>query len=82
MMNRPHFFRREIGTAWYGRHVIQIRCNAHTNQFLQLYKSLHAPTEPTNPNCSETLAQYLSIGYELIGVTPLSHNEVLYVLRK
>ncbi|QOR65166.1 hypothetical protein IM538_15170 [Cytobacillus suaedae] len=83
MLNHHNLFKwREIGTAWHGRHVILIRCNAYTNQFLQLDKSLHAPTEPTHSNCAETLAQYLSIGYELIGISQLSQSEVLYVLRK
>ncbi len=83
MKNNQYFFnRREIGTAWHGRHVILIRCNVYTNQFIQLDKSLHAPTEPAHSNCAETLAQYFSIGYELIGVNALSQSEVLYVLRK
>lgn len=83
MINHQQVFKwREIGTAWHGRHVIMIRCNVYTNQFLQLNKSLHAPTETPHSNCAETLAQYFSIGYELIGLTALSQSEVLYVLRK
>ncbi|MDF0725746.1 hypothetical protein PY093_03335 [Cytobacillus sp. S13-E01] len=74
--------RPEIGTAWYGRHVVIIRCNPYLNKFLEIAKSLHAPTELPNENCAETLAQYFSIGYELLEVTAISQNEVLYILRK
>lgn len=69
-----------IGTAWMGRHVVIIHCNPQTNQFLKIDKSLHAPTEPPNQNCAETLAQFFSIGYHLVGITPLNEKEVLYVL--
>jgi hypothetical protein len=69
-----------IGTAWYGKHVVVIRCNPYTNQFLGLHKSLHAPTEPPNPNCAETLAQYFSIGYRLLGFNKISENELYYIL--
>ncbi|MFS0823052.1 hypothetical protein [Bacillus sp. 1P02SD] len=73
---------REIGTAWYGRHVVLISCNPLTNQFLQIHKSLHAPTEPPHPNCAETISQFLSIGYKIAAIATLSHNEVQYVLVK
>ncbi|MBM7663228.1 hypothetical protein JOC85_004099 [Bacillus mesophilus] len=73
---------REIGTAWYGRHVVIIKCMPLQNQFIGMNKSLHAPTEPPSHNCAETLAQYLSIGYELISTYSVSPNEVHYVLKK
>lgn len=77
--NRQHV--TKIGTAWTGRHVVIIHCNPHTNQFLKMDKSLYAPTEPPNKNCAETLAQFFSIGYHLVGMMPLSDHEILYVLR-
>ncbi|MEH7224379.1 hypothetical protein V7112_11290 [Bacillus sp. JJ1566] len=81
-MYYPNDINREIGTAWFGRHVVIITCNPVTNQFLQLHKSLHAPTEPPNPNCAEAISQFLSIGYKIAAIAPLSHNEVQYVLVK
>ncbi len=81
-MYYPEGLNREIGTAWFGRHVVLITCNPATNQFLQLHKSLHAPTEPAHPNCAETISQFLSIGYNIAAITPLSHNEVQYILVK
>ena len=81
-MYNPKGLNREIGTAWYGRHVVLITCNPTTNQFLQLHKSLHAPTEPPHPNCAETIYQFLSIGYNIAAIAPLSHNEVQYILVK
>ncbi|WP_078546254.1 hypothetical protein [Litchfieldia alkalitelluris] len=74
--------RNQIGTAWHGRHIVMIRCNPFSNQFLHIDKSLHAPTEPSNENCAETVAQYFSIGYTLVSVTPISHNEVQYMFVK
>ncbi len=73
---------REIGTAWFGRHVVIIRCMPYTNQFIGMYSSLHAPIEPPSVNCAETLSQYLSIGYTLIGTYTISASEVQYVLMK
>ncbi|MFT4414130.1 hypothetical protein ACLM5H_09740 [Fredinandcohnia humi] len=73
---------REIGTAWYGRHIVFITCNPVTNQFLQLQKSLHAPTEPPHPNCAETMSQFVSIGYQITAVVSLSPTKVQYVLMK
>lgn len=75
-------YQREIGTAWYGRHVVFITCNPNTNQFLQLQKSLHAPTEPPHQNCAETIAQFVSIGYQLVAVVPISNAEIQYILIK
>jgi hypothetical protein len=69
-----------IGTAWFGKHVVVIRCNPFTNQYLGLHKSLHAPIEPPNPNCAETLAQYFSIGYRLLGFVQISDHELQYIL--
>lgn len=70
----------QIGTAWFGRHVVIIKCNPAGNLFLGLNKSLYAPVEPANPNCAETLAQFLSIGYTLIGTASVSPAEVHYIL--
>ncbi|MCC3358422.1 hypothetical protein [Bacillus sp. REN16] len=81
-MYHPNDLHREIGTAWYGRHVVLVTCNTSTNQFLLLHKSFHAPTEPPNPNCAETLSQFLSIGYKIAAIAPLSHSEIQYVLVK
>jgi hypothetical protein len=69
-----------IGTAWFGKHVVVIRCNPFTNQYIGLHKSLHAPIEPPNPNCAETLAQYFSIGYQLLGFVQISDHELQYIL--
>ncbi|KAA0550146.1 hypothetical protein FZW96_02035 [Bacillus sp. BGMRC 2118] len=73
---------REIGTAWYGRHVVIVRCNPQTNSFITIHKSLHAPTEPSSQNCAETLAQLLSIGYTLSHSYTISPYEVQYILVK
>jgi hypothetical protein len=73
---------QSIGTAWYGRHVVFIRCNPFNNQFLQLDKSLHAPVEPPNQNCAETVAMFISIGYTLQAVVPISDHEIQYILIK
>ncbi|WP_010283940.1 hypothetical protein [Bacillus timonensis] len=81
-MYQPYESYREIGTAWYGRHVVFITCNPVTNQFLQLHKSLHAPTEPPHRNCAETISQFLSIGYKIAAISPLSNNNLQYVLVK
>ncbi|MCH1627362.1 hypothetical protein [Fredinandcohnia quinoae] len=75
-------FKREIGTAWYGRHVVIITCNSITNQFIRIHTSLHAPTEPPNPNCAETISQFISIGYKIAAVVPISNIEVQYTLIK
>jgi len=69
-----------IGTAWHGHHVVMIRCNPYHNQFLKLDHSLHAPTEPPHPNCAETLAQFISIGYQIHSAVPISESEVQYIL--
>lgn len=68
-----------IGQAWTGRHVVLLHCTAN-NQFIALYKSYHAPTEPPRPNCAETLSQFLSIGYHIHAVTAITPNEIQYVL--
>ncbi len=73
---------REIGTAWYGRHVVIVRCSPYTNHFIGVYTSLHAPIEPPSVNCAETLSQFLSIGYTLIGSYTVSNSEVHYILMK
>lgn len=75
-------FRQQIGTAWMGRHVVIIHCNPVTNQFLTLYTSIGAPTEPPHSTCAETLSRFLSIGYHLVMVTPISNSEIQYVLVK
>jgi hypothetical protein len=74
--------KREIGTAWSGKHVVIIRCMPYQNQFIGLYTSLHAPTEPPSPHCAETLSQFLSIGYTLIDTYTISATEVQYILMK
>jgi len=78
------FYRNQpqIGTAWHGRHIILVRCNPYTNQFIYLDKSLHAPIEPPHETCAETVAQLISIGYTIQTVVPISHTEVQYVLVK
>ncbi|MFZ3590894.1 hypothetical protein ACOI1C_16960 [Bacillus sp. DJP31] len=73
---------REIGTAWFGRHVVIIRCMPYTNQLIGMHTSLHAPTEPPSVYCAETLSQFFSIGYTPIGTYTVSASEVQYVLIK
>ncbi|MFE8699204.1 hypothetical protein ACFYKX_01070 [Cytobacillus sp. FJAT-54145] len=68
-----------IGQAWSGKHVVLIHCTEN-NQYLNLYKSFHAPIEPPRRNCAETLAQLLSIGYQLKSISPLSPGKVQYFL--
>ncbi|MCM3670626.1 hypothetical protein M3181_16810 [Mesobacillus maritimus] len=68
-----------IGQAWTGKHVVLLHCTSD-NQLLSLYKSHHAPIEPPQPNCAETLAQFLSIGYQIHAITSLAQNEIQYVL--
>lgn len=68
-----------IGQAWMGKHVVMIHCSI-TNQFQQLYKSEHAPIEPPHSNCSETLAQLLSIGYKIQVITAIGPNTIQYIL--
>lgn len=68
-----------IGQAWAGRHVILLHCT-NNNQFINLYKSFHAPIEPPRQNCAETLSQLLSIGYRIMAITPISANEIQYFL--
>jgi len=81
-MNFPWIMNRsQIGTAWFGTHIVLIRCNYITNQVVAVAKSDHAPFEPTAPSCAETLSRYLSIGYTLIGAYPLGDKEVQYVLQ-
>lgn len=75
-----NWYSREIGTAWFGRHVVIIRCNPQTNTFIGIHTSLHAPTEPPSTNCTETIAQYLSIGYTLTHTYVISPYEVQYIL--
>lgn len=66
-----------IGQAWTGRHVILPHCTTN-NQFINLYKSYHAPIEPPRQNCAETLSQLLSIGYRIMAITPISANQIQY----
>ncbi|WP_251554073.1 hypothetical protein [Neobacillus muris] len=68
-----------IGQAWTGRHVILLHCT-NNNQFINLYKSYHAPYEPPRPNCAENLSQLLSIGYQVVAVTPISPSHLQYLL--
>lgn len=68
-----------IGQAWTGRHVVLLHCTAN-NQFVNLYKSFHAPIEPSQNNCAETLSQLLSIGYRIHAITPISANQIQYFL--
>ncbi len=68
-----------IGQAWTGRHIVMVHCTAN-NQFIELYKSYHAPIEPPRQNCSETLSQLLSIGYRIQAITAISPNHLQYVL--
>lgn len=72
----------QIGTAWMGKHVVIIRCNPVNNQFLSLFNSIDAPIEPPHSTCAETLSRFLSIGYHLINVVPLSYAELQYILVK
>ncbi|TYS68487.1 hypothetical protein FZC76_12255 [Sutcliffiella horikoshii] len=81
-MNYPRISNRsQIGTAWVGTHIVLIRCNYMNNQVVAVFKSDHAPFEPTSNNCAETLSRYISIGYTLIGAYPLDDKEVQYVLQ-
>lgn len=75
----PH---TKIGTAWSGKHVVIIQCRIIDNQFIQLKKSLHAPTEPPHQNCAETLSRFLSIGYTLTHTYQVNQSTVEYVLVK
>lgn len=68
-----------IGQAWMGRHVILLNCTVN-NQFIYYQTSYHAPTEPPQHNCAETLSQLLSIGYHIHAITPLSSNQIQYFL--
>ncbi|MFB3161873.1 hypothetical protein F4694_003342 [Bacillus niacini] len=68
-----------IGQAWTGRHVVLLHCTLN-NQFIDLFKSYHAPTEPPRENCAETLSQLLSIGYRIHAITPISPNQIQYFL--
>ena len=68
-----------IGQAWTGRHVVLLHCTAD-NQFIQLYKSYHAPIEPPRVNCAETLSKLLSIGYRIQAITAVSPNQLQYFL--
>jgi hypothetical protein len=68
-----------IGQAWTGRHVVLLHCTTD-NQFINLYKSFHAPIEPPRQNCAETLSQLLSIGYHIMAITPLSPVQIQYLL--
>jgi hypothetical protein len=68
-----------IGQAWTGRHVVLLHCT-NNNQFIHLYKSFHAPIEPPRRNCAETLSQLLSIGYQIMAITPISSNLIQYFL--
>ncbi|WP_240951669.1 hypothetical protein [Bacillus sp. RO2] len=52
-----------------------------TNEVLAVFKSDHAPFEPTANSCAETLSRYISIGYTLLGAYALGDKEVQYVLQ-
>ncbi|WP_010193806.1 hypothetical protein [Bacillus sp. m3-13] len=81
-MNFPWIMNRtQIGTAWFGTHIVLIRCNYITNQVVAVTKSDHAPSEPTANSCAETLSRYFSIGYALIGAYPLDNEQIQYVLQ-
>lgn len=67
-----------IGQAWTGKHVILLQCEG--NQLKQLYKSYHAPLEQPRYHCAETLSQLMSIGYYIYKITPLSGNQIQYIL--
>ncbi|MBY0098596.1 hypothetical protein [Mesobacillus maritimus] len=68
-----------IGQAWTGKHVVLLQCTFQ-NQLVAFYTSKHAPIEPPQPTCAETLSQFLSIGYQIQAITPLSENMIQYVL--
>jgi hypothetical protein len=68
-----------IGQAWTGKHVVLLQCTIQ-NQLIAFYTSKHAPIEPPQANCAETLSQFLSIGYQIQAITPLSENQIQYVL--
>lgn len=70
---------RIIGQAWTGKHVVLLHCTTN-NEVIQLYKSFHAPIEPPRHNCAETLSQLLSIGYHIMAITPITSNQIQYVL--
>ncbi|MCG1023146.1 hypothetical protein [Sutcliffiella horikoshii] len=80
-MYYPRTYNSQIGTAWFGTHIVLIRCNYQTGDTLALFKSDHAPSEPAAATCAETLSRYISIGYTLIGAYPLNDSEVQYVLQ-
>ncbi|KMJ59676.1 hypothetical protein AB685_02045 [Bacillus sp. LL01] len=81
-MNYPRNFNNpQIGTAWFGTHIVLINCNHQTGEMLTLFQSDHAPTEPVSESCAETLSRYISIGYTLIGAYPLNKREIQYVLQ-
>ncbi|WP_404332510.1 hypothetical protein [Mesobacillus maritimus] len=68
-----------IGQAWTGKHVVLLHCTTQ-NQLIGFYTSKHAPIEPPQPSCAETLSQFLSIGYQIQAITPLSENQIQYLL--
>lgn len=68
-----------IGQAWTGRHVVLLHCT-YQNQLIDFYKSNHAPFEPPQSSCAETLSQFLSIGYRIEAITPLPENQIQYLL--
>ncbi|MFK3959055.1 hypothetical protein [Guptibacillus hwajinpoensis] len=72
--------RNHISTAWSGKHVVLLRCEPISSTVKTMYKSLHAPTEPLHPQCSETLSTYLSIGYTVAFVHSLIDGTIEYVL--
>jgi hypothetical protein len=71
-----------IGEAWYGRHVVILTCNPLHDQMLHVFHSQHSPLEPVHHTCSQTLATFLSIGYQLANVQVLSQTMIQYVLIK
>jgi hypothetical protein len=72
----------DIGTAWYGRHVVIITCNPLSNTVSDIIHSTSAPTEPIQTSCTETLGMYFSIGYALSAVTAINPYAIQYVFVK
>ncbi|WP_273126080.1 hypothetical protein ACNRWW_12280 [Metabacillus sp. HB246100] len=68
----------QIGQAWTGKHVIIITC--FNDQLSVISKSNQAPFELPSKNCAETLARYVSIGYKIHRITPLTIQRVQYLL--
>ncbi|OZM57338.1 hypothetical protein CIB95_07705 [Lottiidibacillus patelloidae] len=75
--------KNEIGTAWYGRHVVVVvTCNPLKDTVVKLDHSVAAPIEPIQSTCSSTLGMYFSIGYSLLQATALTPYLIQYVFVK